>query len=210
MSDAPTLAARGTSVEENRKLYDEWAPKYEADTRSWGYNMPEKVAEAVKEAVQDGAVEGLEVLDAGMGDGLSGKAMSEAGFKSLVGMDLSPELVKLARKAGIYKQADVADLSKPLTYSDNAFDVVICVGVLTYLEPESGVLTEFCRVAKPGGLICYTNRTDKVDKWASEQAKMEADNKWEKVKITEPLPYLPGNPEFGENIKVIIHLYRVK
>jgi len=207
---APTLAGRGTGVDDNRELYDQWAAKYETDVRSWGYVMPEKVAALVKKHAAPGSEAGLAVFDAGAGDGLSGQALLDAGFKDVVGSDLSPELVALAEKRGCYKEIIVADLSKKLTYDNDRFDLITCVGVLTYLQPDCGVLEEFCRVTKPDGLVCFTNRTDKADAWAPTLAKLETAGMWEKVVITEPMAYLPNNPEIAENIQVIIHLFRKK
>merc|ERR1719271_1246454 len=61
---------------------------------------------------------------------------------------------------------------------------------MTYLEPDGCSLDEFCRVVRPGGLVIMTHRREKVE-------------------ITEPLPYLPKNPEFADKIKVMVHVYRV-
>merc|ERR1712151_905959 len=109
------------------------------------------------------------VLDAGAGDGLSGKAITDLGFKEVTGIDLSPELIKIAQNNNIYKKAEVADLSKPLKYKSDEFDAITVVGVMTYLEPDGCALDEFCRVVKPGGLVIFTHRTDKVDQWKAAQ-----------------------------------------
>lgn len=204
------IAGANTDPEANQKLYDDWAVKYEEDVRSWGFTMPEDCAAKLKEFVPKDKVEAFKVLDAGCGDGLSGQGLAGEGFKELTGCDLSPELCKLARaKEGIYKSVEVADMSKPLKFNTDQFDAVTVVGVLTYLEPDGPVYDEMIRVTKPGGLLVFTHRTDKVDKWLDVHDKLVADGKWEKVEVGEPLPYLPGNPEYGEKIKVIIHVFRV-
>lgn len=202
------IAGAGTSPEANKKLYDDWASKYEDDVRAWGYNMPEVCAEKLKKYA-DGKEASFKVLDAGAGDGISGKAMVQQGFKDVIGIDLSPELVKIANRNKIYKLAEVGDLSKPLKYKSDEFDAITVVGVMTYLETDGCSLDEFCRVVKPGGLVLFTHRTDKVDQWTTRQERMEKDRRWERVEISEPLPYLPGNPEYGEKVKVIVHIYRV-
>jgi predicted TPR repeat methyltransferase len=206
---APTIANQGTDADENRKLYDDWGEKYEQDVRAWGYDMPEKVAALVKKHIASGSEGSLSVVDAGAGDGLSGKALVEEGFETITGFDLSPELVELARKRGLYKAVDVVDLSKPLQYSDGQFDVATVVGVMTYLEPEPDALEELCRVVKPGGLVCFTHRTDKVDAWIPAQKRLETEDRWTPVELTPALPYLPLNPDYADRIKVTIHLYRV-
>lgn len=205
----PTLAGRGTGSDENAKLYDDWAGNYTNDVKSWGYVAPEKVAALLKEHVSSTSVATMKILDAGGGDGLSGMALKQSGFKEITGIDISPEMVTLAKTHGCYAQADVVDLNKPMTmYTTNQFDAITCVGVMTYLDPEGPTLEEFCRVTKPGGLICYTNRTDKLDKWKAAEDKMTKAGKWKVVKICDPMPYLPNNPEFGTKVQVVMHLFR--
>jgi len=203
------IAAMGTSPEANKKLYDSWAEKYTEDVRSWGYTMPEDCAKVLKKHVSEDKQATCKVLDAGAGDGLSGQALVDAGFKEVMGVDLSPELCKLARKKGVYKSVEVANLAKPLKLNADAFDAATVVGVMTYLEPDGPALEELCRVVKPGGFVLFTHRSDKVDKWNPKHDKLVAEGKWEKVEVSDPLPYLPGNPEYGDSIKVIIHVYRV-
>jgi len=203
------IAGAGTDPGANKKLYDDWASKYESDVRKWGYNMPEVCAETLKKYAPAGKEETYKILDAGAGDGLSGKAITDQGFKEVTGIDLSPELIKIARKNKIYKKAEVADLSKPLKYRTDEFDAMTVVGVMTYLEPDGCSLAEMCRVVKQGGLVILTHRTDKIDKWKPVQEQMEKDGTWEKVDISDPKPYLPNNPEYADKIKVIVHVYRV-
>jgi hypothetical protein len=62
---------------------------------------------------------------------------------------------------------------------------------------------------KPGGYVIMTHRTDKEDQWNARQEQMCKDGKWEKVEITDALPYLPKNPEYADKIKVKIYVYKV-
>ncbi|CAK0797021.1 unnamed protein product, partial [Prorocentrum cordatum] len=70
---APKIAACGTDAAANKRLYDEWGDRYERDVRAWGYRMPEVCAAALKRHAPDGERASFRVLDAGAGDGLSGK-----------------------------------------------------------------------------------------------------------------------------------------
>jgi predicted TPR repeat methyltransferase len=203
------IAGAGTDSKANEKLYDDWAAQYEKDVRSWGYTMPEDCAKILKKYTPVGKESTFKILDAGAGDGISGKAITDLGYKDVTGTDLSPELIKIAQTNGIYKAAFVEDLSKPMSFKNDEFDAITVVGVMTYLGPDGCALDEFCRVVKPGGLVIFTHRTDKVDKWKSRQEQFVKEGKWETVEITEPLPYLPKNPEYADKIKVIIHVFRV-
>merc|ERR1711920_172549 len=111
---------------------------------------------------------------------------------------------------GVYASVEVADLSQPLAnFADDAFDVATVVGVMTYLEPDGCALPELCRVVRQGGLVCFTHRTDKLRMWHDTHERLASEGRWSRVHISEPLPYLPKNPEYGDNIKVVIHIYRV-
>ena len=136
---APTIVNANTDPEANQKLYDDWADTYTKDVLDWGYNMPEVVANTLKRAAQavleaeaagtasaggSGAASSgsagaaptadlladFPILDAGAGDGLSGRALKDAGFGSLTGIDLSPELIEIARTKNVYGRCEVADL----------------------------------------------------------------------------------------------------
>lgn len=121
------IAGAGTNPDANQKLYDDWAQKYEQDVRSWGYTMPEDCAKILKKHAPKGKESTYKVLDAGAGDGLSGKAITDQGFTEVTGIDLSPELIKIAQKNKIYKVAEVADLAKPMKYRTDEFDAITVV-----------------------------------------------------------------------------------
>ena len=82
------------------------------------------------------------------------------------------------------------------------------VGVLTYLQPESACLSELIRVAKSGGIVCYSNRTDKMELWAGAEKALEDSGKWALVERSERLPYLPNNAEFNTETEIIVSTWR--
>ena len=207
--EAKPISGLGTDPASNKKIYDEWALKYEADVRSWGYDAPEQVAALLAKHIPDCAAGA--VLDTGCGDGLSGVALQAAGFAGgIIGADLSPELLAIAKTRGCYSATAEVDLSQKLPQADDSFMACTCVGTLTYLDPGSGVLEEFCRVVRPGGMVCFTHRTDKLELWRPLQTRMCDDKFWEAVEITEPMDYLPSHPEYGpQGIQMVLHVYRV-
>lgn len=206
------LVGMGTNSEENRSVYDAWANNYENDIRKWGYNLPELAAALVKENVHGSG--SIHILDAGAGDGLSGVALRQAGLDSssgvkITGVDYSAEMLKIAKGRKCYEVVEVVDLQKPLPYEINTFDAILCIGTLTYLDPTAGALEEFVRVTKKGGIICYSNRTDKLDAFKGEEKRLEEEGKWGELAKIGPIPYLPRNPDYGDKVQVVIYLYRV-
>jgi len=203
----------GTDSEANEAVYDSWANRYEEDIRNWGYTLPEKAATLLHDHLRGSTERDLAILDAGAGDGLSGVALREAGFgKShcrIVGSDISRAMLERAenRENCPYDATMVIDLNRSMKglVEDESFDAVHCIGTLTYVRPDSGVLREFVRVTKPGGFVCYSNRTDKAGLWTEEEAELP----WTLVAKEGPMPYLPGNPDYADKVQVYLYLYRV-
>ena len=72
------------------------------------------------------------------------------------------------------------------------------------------MLREFCRVARPGGVVLFTHRSDF---WSGDFTasldRLEEEGLWRTLEVTEPQPYLPGHPDFADTIKVIYGVFRV-
>jgi SAM-dependent methyltransferase len=102
------------------------------------------------------------VLDVGCGSGAMMLELYQTGCKSF-GVDLSPFMIKnVLNLFSVYNTPKpllaVADIEH-LPYSEDSFDVVICAGVVEYLERDDQVLKEIARVLQPRGVafISVTN-----------------------------------------------------
>jgi SAM-dependent methyltransferase len=109
--------------------------------------------DAVLNAV--GPCEGLDVLDAGCGEGYMGRLLAERGAR-VVGADISDSLLAAARAHGDaerlglrYTVASLEDLPEP----DDSFDLVVCNHVLSDVSDPGRALTELGRVLRPGGRL---------------------------------------------------------
>ena len=60
---------------------------------------------------------------------------------------------------------------------------------------DPSVLRLWLKVAKPGALISFTHKTSVWPEWEIEQDKMEESALWNKVWISDPIPYLPSLKE---------------
>ena len=186
------------------------------------YDLPEIVAGVLRERIVVGDAckcpfhhsEKIHILDAGAGDGLSGMALRNVGLDEastyIAGSDISPQMLQIAKERKCYDEIKIVDLNKkPLPYCNNEFDIVTCTGTMTYVDPKSGLLEEFARITKLGGFVCYTNRTDKLDGWNGAELDDEKKGLWTLEYESEPIPYLPLNKEYGQDIEVVIKLWKV-
>ena len=195
--------AHSQSTPEVIARYDGWVRTYDDDLAKWGYVVPQTLASELKQALTEGEIIGT-VLDAGCGTGLVGRALAEAGIGPLEGIDASVESLAEANATQAYESVSYSDLSKPLDFADGSFASVVCGGVLTYLTDTQKVLSELIRVTKAGGVVIATQRTDLWSERGCDAVMAGlAARPGLTVSLSEPQPYLPGHPEYGDSILVI-------
>jgi SAM-dependent methyltransferase len=130
--------------------YDVFAATYAAANDNGLFNAWYARPEMLRLA---GDVRGKRVLDAGCGHGPLMVALRHRGAL-VAGFDLSPAMIDIAAdRLGTGPDIRVADLSKPLPYDDDEFDVVTCSLALHYVQDWAPALAELRRVLKPGGRL---------------------------------------------------------
>ncbi|KAF4446730.1 hypothetical protein F53441_9664 [Fusarium austroafricanum] len=149
---------KSTSLSETLKTYDEWAKNYNKDVEKEEYVAPQIAAEHLVKCLGSENIEKAKILDAGCGTGLVGEALTKLGAKNLDGIDLSPGMLEVAQRTGMYQSLNVANLAERLDIPSQTYDAVICVGTMTegHVGPEA--FDEFVRVTKAGGFIVSTIR----------------------------------------------------
>lgn len=148
-------------------IYDKWAATYndEVGDEAQNYVAPVLTAQAALKYKLATIPTNSVILDAGCGTGLVGAALAvtgaSAGFDiskaTMDGLDLSVPMLEIARKTGLYRDLEKADLNLPVAKPDNTYDIVVCVGTFTlgHVGPNPG-LREFVRVSKNGGIVVAT------------------------------------------------------
>ena len=98
----------------------------------------------------------------------------------------------------------------PLPIEDDSYDAVNFIGALTYFETNE-ILRELCRVVRSGGHVVFSQRDDimRDQDYGRKLDEMEREGVWMRKFGTEPMPYLPNHPEYGEHIKVQYFVYEV-
>jgi predicted TPR repeat methyltransferase len=140
------------SPDDNRRYYAGWATRYDADfAQAMAYRQPSLVADAFVAAGGRGPV-----LDVGAGTGLLGEALAAAGVGPVDGIDISPEMLEVARTKGCYRHLTVADLTQPLPPLAPPFAGMVSSGTFTHghLGPE--VLPPLIAVAAPGAVFALS------------------------------------------------------
>lgn len=103
----------------------------------------------------------LRILDVGTGQGTQALRLARAGH-TVTGLESDPEMLKVARDAlatepeGIRERVRLLDGDGRETgahFLPGSFDVVLCHGVLMYVEEPDAMLAGLARMLAPGGLL---------------------------------------------------------
>ncbi|MFD4510548.1 class I SAM-dependent methyltransferase [Streptomyces sp. NPDC058457] len=103
----------------------------------------------------------LRVLDVGMGQGTQALRLARAGHQ-VTGVEREPAMVAAAREAlagepvGIRDRVRIVEGDGQDTgvhFLPGSFDVVLCHGVLMYVEEPDALLAGLARMLAPGGLL---------------------------------------------------------
>ncbi len=121
----------------------------------------------VCELAADG--KGGRALDVGCGPGIMAEHLTERGFE-FYGVDISREMIHQAEaKYGGQKMCHFSTgRVEKLDFPDSYFDIVICMGLVEYIEDDVAAIKEVCRVLKPGGELIVTlpNRLSPYRIWS--------------------------------------------
>lgn len=118
-----------TSSEDARSVYAKWAADYDRDVFSTlkvtGTNT---IADLLHDHTAD--VAGARVLDAGCGTGAVAARLKVHGFDLIDGVDLSPEMLKVAQAKQLYRTLITADLNQPLDLPQ-PYTAIVSAGTFT-------------------------------------------------------------------------------
>ncbi len=141
------------TADEAKAFYDRWAECYEAEMAEHNYATPLRCAQALAEhAVMPSAP----LMEIGCGTGLGGAALREAGFETIDGFDISPDMLERARAKNIYRALDLLDLSQPLELPSDTYQNAAGIGVLNPNHMPTTVIDEVLNLLPSGGCFVFS------------------------------------------------------
>ncbi|WP_236240924.1 bifunctional 2-polyprenyl-6-hydroxyphenol methylase/3-demethylubiquinol 3-O-methyltransferase UbiG [Streptomyces sp. CC228A] len=108
----------------------------------------------------------LRILDVGMGQGTQALRLARAGH-TVTGMESDPEMLKAARESLVSEPAGIRERVRFIEgdgrdtgvhFLPGSFDVVLCHGVLMYVDEPDAMLAGLARMLAPGGLLSLVVR----------------------------------------------------
>jgi len=137
----------------NRTNIDYWESIYNRQD-FLGVCYRKRMGQALSWIDNSNLSENSKILDVGCGAGMTAKEVANRGYE-IWGMDYSHNMIRKAKdicnaKVDInFLQGDI----ESLPFKDSVFDMVLCLGVITYLKSEQKALQEMSRILKPGGTM---------------------------------------------------------
>lgn len=191
--------------EETREFYKAWAETYDQTfAQDRGYRSPAEVARRFR-----AAADGNEpVLDVGAGTGLIGAALDGVEIDAL---DLSPEMLEVAARKGVYRKLITADLTGPLDIPDASYGGVVSSGTFTHGHVGPVCLPELMRITRPGALFVCTVIPAVYDSagFGSVLAQMVADGQITPIRFHDFRIYDKADDAHGDEHGLIMEFHRL-
>lgn len=199
------LVYAATTPRELDAAYAAWAASYDRETAQMGYCLPFLVTGWVARHVP---VEAGPVLDAGCGTGLSGPAMRALGYGAVEGLDMSAEMLAIAKSRACYAALKQARLGERLPWADDHFAAFFCTGVFTQGHAPASGLVELARITRPGGHAVFTVRDSILEEDGFDAVfdELERAGRWAPVERSAPFrAFAIDEPE----VTVTAFVYRI-
>ena len=136
------------------KHFDAFADTFDAQlVDRLGYDLPAKIVSALQAVLPTDRP--LDVLDAGCGTGLCGQLLKPFA-RSLAGIDLSPRMIEVARKRGIYDRLDCCEIVARLDGLPASFDLIVAADVVIYFGDLAPLFAAAAKALRGQGFFAFS------------------------------------------------------
>ncbi|MGD0388725.1 MAG: tetratricopeptide repeat protein, partial [Tepidisphaeraceae bacterium] len=133
-----------------RELFDDYAARFDKHlVEELHYRAPQQLLRAVRQATPR---RDLDVLDLGCGTGLCGREFHSYA-RRLVGVDLSPAMIRAAETRGIYDQLITGEILPVLREAPGSYDLIVAGDVLIYVGDLTDFMPAVAGALRSGGLF---------------------------------------------------------
>ncbi|MEJ6398949.1 class I SAM-dependent DNA methyltransferase [Yoonia sp. 208BN28-4] len=138
-------------VQDTIDVYADWAESYERDVVARGYRTPDRIAAALVTLANPKDP----MLDFGCGTGLAAVSLHNAGFSTLDGTDVTPEMLAQAQAAGLYRKTWLSDPGE-LSFGRGAYPVIVAAGVISLGAAPPDLLGPLVAKLTTGQLLAFS------------------------------------------------------
>lgn len=111
--------------------------------------------------MSDQNLQKVKVIDFGCGTGLVGQELAKVGFKDITGIDISTEMLALAKKKECYAKLEEVDLYDPDKfphYLKNKFNLTTIAGLVNSNHFDYQLFEDVIMSLKKGGIFVFAAR----------------------------------------------------
>ncbi len=137
-----------------RETFDTFSVSFDEALARLEYKAPRLVADRVSE-IAGSLGKSLDILDIGCGTGLCGPLV-HSHASELIGVDLSPRMLKKAERRNVYHELHEAELTGFMRAAGRSFDAVICVDTFVYFGALDEAFDAARDILAPGGHLVFT------------------------------------------------------
>lgn len=139
-----------------RQLFDHNAADFDQVLlKKLSYRIPGMLSVILRQYRHESAG-ALDILDLGCGTGLMGLELRDIS-RRLVGIDLSSNMLHLAKARGVYDELLEGDIVEHMArFAPSSYDVVVSADVFVYLGNLATVFEHCRRILRPGGLFAFS------------------------------------------------------
>lgn len=154
----------GAPLAYTQALFDQYAYNYNQHVKDkLHYQVPALLRQLITPFLKNRNAFN-QAADLGCGTGLCAPFFIDS-VKTLVGVDISPNMIEIARQLGAYKTLTVEDIVSFLKRQPNAFDLIIAADVFTYFGDLQEVFQYCLQALHPDGFFVFS-----IEKWDEKNA----------------------------------------
>lgn len=142
-------------IELSKKHFDNQAKIYDETNTAYYSKYPKISCRDVAQRLKYSEYQSL--LDIGCGTGYLIDMLQKQKSADYYGLDLSPEMLKVAKNKLSGSVELIEGYSDSLPYKDSSFDVVTCIQSFHHYPKPEKAMAEAYRVLKPGGLYIISD-----------------------------------------------------
>ncbi|MEO2069032.1 MAG: class I SAM-dependent methyltransferase [Desulfurobacteriaceae bacterium] len=96
------------------------------------------------------------ILEVGCGTGIWLETLKREGFKKLYGVDISQDMLKLAKKKGLKNL--VLGNAEDLPFKEDSFDTTVFITSLEFIDDKKKAFLEAVRVSRESVIVAFLNK----------------------------------------------------
>ena len=136
-----------------KDLYREWADTYDNELAQNEYITPIRTAKALATFASE---KSTPILDFGCGTGLSAEALISCGFSSIDGIDISSEMIEIARGKSIYRKLECFNPDKGIPVKQNEYSIITAIGVISVGAAPITIFDQVFDLLPQNGLFAFS------------------------------------------------------